>query len=219
MRAGTACSLSSGMPGLHVLDDLLNNIWALSSWDAWAGTARPEHACPRHVPERMPSSGQRGSGAGHVLSLDSLEETIWPWQENPWDFSIPPRVLKHPGVIFPCTRLLAGSGLGGCGVQSPIHSPAACLRANPALALLAVNSFYLPKRLAIRSVRQHRSPSPHLPPAIAAPLPVLPASPRRDSPRREQAAGGFLCWKLVPAPCPLPAGVQPGFQPAPTGRG
>lgn len=169
------------------------------------------------MPERTPGSGclflpvgGGGRGGGAHAVLDSLEETIRPWQEAPWDFSIPPPVPKRRGIVFPCTRLLAGSGLGACGLRSLIRSPSARLWANPGLAPyldpFAENSFSLPKRPPIRSVPQHPGSSRLLPPAIAAPLPVLPGV---FSPRREQTATGVVYRELRAA----------GVHPTPTGEG
>lgn len=171
----------------------------------------------------------RGLGGAHTV-LDLLEETIWPWQEAPWDFSIPQPVPKCRGVVFPCTRLLAGSGLGGCGLRSLLRSPAAQLRANPGLtpclAPLATNSFSLPNPFS-SAVRGCPAAS-RLLRRLQPPCPVLPCIALACFPHAgSEEPVGFFAGSPVklasvplppPASCPLPAGEQRGAQPAPGGR-
>lgn len=216
MRVGTTPSC----PGECL--DPLNNIWVLSSWDARAGAACPEHAYSRQTLERMPRSGWRGVCA----VLDALEETIRPWQEAPWDFSIPPTGPKAPGCQFSLHEAVGRVRAGW--LRALLPDPLPCCPASGkhwsrlmplphALPSLAINNFSLPNPFssAVRSVPQHPSSSCHLPPAMAAPLPCPPLHhPSTFPPRREQRADGFLCLELWEASIHLAPTAVPLFSAA-----
>lgn len=77
MRVGTIPSVSWVLPGLGV------------PYDSLKSHVDPIFLGCRSWHEPLAHAGQDSGAWGAHAVLEWLQGTAWPWQEAPWDFSIP----------------------------------------------------------------------------------------------------------------------------------